>query len=159
MKPLLSLLTALSLFSTLSEISAQPITDTNSAAVTFIRQRGLSANIYLLTASSASATTTYKTIQQERGAEIAQKQLNSAMRQVVPKYQPEWDRVMGDIYSRHFSTEELTSLTTLGTKSPAVPKLYAEQNAIGPEMQKALQPLLTSVVAEVISLAFATATN
>jgi len=159
MKSLLSFLIALSFFSALSDVLAQPTTEANSTAISFIRQRGLSANIYLLTASSASATTTYKMIQEERGVEIAQKQLNAAMRQIVPKYQPEWDRIMGDIYSKHFSTDELTSLTTLGTKSPFVPKLYAEQNVLGPEMQKALQPLLTSVVTEVVSLAFSTATN
>ena len=127
-----------------------------ATAIQFLQKSKINANLYLLSHNVIMKTTTFQIMVKNGGLLEAQNLVLQNMRQVLPKFQPQWDANMAEIYAKHFSSAELQSLADEGLKSPWAQKLQPSlvQDAIGNEMRERSTAILQAAAGEVLSKAF-----
>lgn len=127
-----------------------------TVAMQFLQKTKINLNLYMLSHNVIINTTTFQIMVKNGGLQKAQNLVLQNMRQVLPKFQPQWDANMAEIYVKHFSSVELQSLADEGLKSPWVQKMQSPvvQDVVGNEIREKSSALLQEAAAEVLSRAF-----
>ncbi|WP_439668265.1 hypothetical protein [Cupriavidus necator] len=129
--------------------------DATDAALTLITRRNIGSNLPTLAEAVSRKTVTYSVIEKSLGTDRSKSVVSAELKRLQPKYQPQWDQNLAQIYAERFTADELHSLTTLGKASPSVPTLASMQNEIGRAMQARSSDLLKRYVSEALSAALA----
>ena len=135
--------------------SSAMASDDTDAALALITQRNIGSNMTNLAEAVSKRTVTYGAIEKSLGSDRANAVVSAELKRVQPKYQPQWDQNLAQIYAERFTADELHSLTTLGKTSPSISKLAGMQNEIGRAMQARSSDLLKRYVSEALSAALA----
>jgi hypothetical protein len=130
-------------------------TEATDAALTLITQRNIGSNMTTLAEAVSRKTVTYSAVEKPLGADRAKSVVSAELKRLQPKYQPQWDQNLAQIYAERFTADELHSLTTLGKESPSISKLASLQNEIGRAMRAQSSDLLKRYVSEALSAALA----
>ncbi|MYN43532.1 hypothetical protein GTP23_00440 [Pseudoduganella sp. FT93W] len=132
---------------------------TESAATELIQRQHVGRNLKTLATAVAQRTQTFAMMASKLGMPATQSLVAKELDAYAGKFQDQWNANLATIYARHFSAEELVSLTAQGSNSPYAPKLAAKQNVIGAEMQQLSTPILTAYVSAAMNSAFAKFSN
>ena len=116
------------------------------AAQAFVAKQRLGAGLQSMATGVVSRTQTYRILVERLGPEGARVAVSREVEALLPRFQPTWDRNLADAYARHFTREELESLASAGRASPYAGKVMERQALIGPEVQKASEPVLKELV-------------
>jgi hypothetical protein len=130
-------------------------TPAESAAAEFIQRQHLGRNLKTLASSAAPRTQTFAMMASKLGQAETQLLVSKELDACADQFQGQWNSNLAKIYARHFTPEELTSLTSEGRNSPYVNKLAAKQGVIGAEMQQLSTPILTAYLGAAMNGAFA----
>jgi hypothetical protein len=125
-----------------------------SAAMEFVQRRQLGANLRAIAVEVALRTQTFAIISARRGVAEARALLSQQLDYHAPQFQPQWNANLAHIYARHFSAEELRSLTLQGRNSPHIKKLADKQALIGAEMQRQSTQIMTAYTTAALNSAF-----
>ncbi|MEO7066524.1 MAG: hypothetical protein ABI114_06420 [Rhodanobacter sp.] len=120
-------------------------------AIALVQRFNMGAGLESLANQVAHATTTFGIIAKEHGAAEANQLVKAEISKALPTYQKRWNRNLALIYSKHFSAEELRSLTALGKSSPYAGKFRSTHAVVGGEMRASqlLQKLVTEALTAV----------
>jgi hypothetical protein len=133
-------------------LSAQSQTPQDKAtALDAVRRLGLGKNLPALAFQVASRTQTYAIVVSQLGEPRARELLVQHVQRAVPSYQDQWDHNLAAAYLERLTAAEIASVAELGSRSPSVPKMMSEQNAIGTAMQARSAQLLTDMVAAILA--------
>lgn len=125
------------------------------AALNFVIIHQVGSNLPQMAMAAASRTETFRILGSRLGLPEARKQVVSEIASVAPTYQTRWDKNLAEAYAKHFSAQELTSLTTERAQSQYVSKFASLQRAVGEDMRARSEPMLTEMVSEVLMTVFA----
>lgn len=130
-------------------------TPTESAAAEFIQRQHLGRNLKMLAASAAPRTQTFSMMASNLGQSETQLLVSKELDARADQFQEQWNANLATIYARHFTPEELASLTSEGRNSPYANNLVAKQEVISAEMQQLSTPILTAYLSAAMNGAFA----
>jgi hypothetical protein len=115
-------------------------------ALAFVTGFRIGSNLPSFALSAANQTETYRILVSALGAARARQLVEAEVALLVPRYQHRWDLHLAAVYNKHFSTEELLSLTTQGPRSQYTIRLATLQPLIGNEIREASQDLLQEIL-------------
>lgn len=120
-------------------------------AAALVQRFKMGAGLESMANQVAGTTTTFAMLAQKRGIEGARQLVRDEITKSIPTYQARWDSNLASIYSKHFTAEELRSLSAQGTSSSHIDKFRSTQSAVATEMRAASSPLLQQLVTEALS--------
>lgn len=121
-----------------------------SAALDFVTTQRIGNNLAQMAFAVASRTQTFQILSKELGLAEARKRVEQEIAALAPGYQEQWDKNLAATYAKHFSPEELASLTADGPRSQYASKLASMQKVVGDDMRAASQPMLTEMLKVVL---------
>lgn len=118
-----------------------------------VQQQHLGSNLKTLALATAQKTQTFAMLVSKIGMLAATSLVSRELDVQAQKFQPQWDANLAQGYSRHFTSDELASLATEGRRSRYVRKLAEQQGTIGVDVQRMGEPILTTYVTSVLTVA------
>lgn len=116
------------------------------AALRFVTTHHIGGNLPSMALAVATRTQTFAMLSNKLGTAEARQLVEQEIAALVPQYQGQWDKNLASAYARHFSGEELASLTAEGPRSRYAAKLATMQKTLGDDMRTASQPMLTEML-------------
>lgn len=129
-------------------------TPTESAAVELIRLQHVGRNLKMLAALVAPRTQTFAMMAAKLGRSETELLISKELDAFADQFQGQWDSNLAKIYARHFTLEELVSLTSGGRNSPYFNKIAAKEEAMSVEMRQLSKPILVEYVSAAMYSAF-----
>lgn len=125
------------------------------AAWSFVLRRELGANLKGLALAAALRTQTYAGLVSRIGEAEARSRVSNELASALVKYQYRWNQNLAYVYAKHFTADELVSLTAQGNESPYANKLKEQRSVVGADLRAASEPIVTELVTEVMNKAWA----
>jgi len=125
----------------------------NDSALAFVQAANMGAGLESLALEVAHRTATYAMLVEKRSASGADALVKKELTALLPKYRPQWDRTLANVYAHHFTSGELRSLAELRSASPYVAKFNSTHQAVANDMKDAASPLLQELVTEALTRA------
>jgi hypothetical protein len=117
-----------------------------SPAMELVQRQNLGSNLKTIALATAQQTETYAMLASKVGAARAKTLVTKELDSHAREFGGKWNQNLADIYTRHFSADELASLAKDGKKSQYAGKMVEQQGAIGGEMRRASTPILIAYV-------------
>lgn len=126
-----------------TETPATQVQSSSDPAADLVRNFRMGANLEQMANDVAASTHTYAT--------VSPTAVKARIRQLVPKYQAEWDANLAKAYAARLSPDELRSLAKEGRQSPFYSRLERQRPAIAEDMKAASGGLLQRLVSEALT--------
>lgn len=124
------------------------------SALKMVKALKLGDNLGRMSYQMSKVTTTYQGIAAKVGPQKADEMLRAELATSVPKYQAQWDKNLAQAWAPLMSREEFESVTSQRQQSPFSAKFMSLQNQAGAAMKAKSEPVLTSVMTEVLTRIF-----
>lgn len=120
------------------------------AALALVKRFHMGAVLEQSANSVARATVTYGLLVKRYGATEGSRRVMQHIAKALPKYQIQWNQNLASVYCKHFSRDELRSLTMLGKASPYASKFRSLHDQVLTEMQDRARQILGDLVGEAL---------
>jgi len=121
-----------------------------ASALKMVNALRLGENLSGMTYTFAKATTTYKGVEAKLGQQKADELLRAEIAVAVPKHQEQWNRNLAQAWAPLMTPAELDSVASDRQKSPFASKFASLQERAGASMKVNSEPLLKTVLTEVL---------
>ena len=132
---------------------------TEEHALKMVQALRLGENLAGMTYKVAKVTTTYRGIEATIGQQKADELLRAEIAVTLPKYQGQWNRNLAQAWAPLMRSEEFDSLVAEKQKSPFASKFESLQDRAGVTMKAKSEPLLKTVLTEVLTGVFKKSTS
>jgi hypothetical protein len=123
-------------------------------ALKMVQALRLGENLAGMTYKFAKITTTFRGVEASVGQQKADELLRAEIAVSVPKHQGEWNRNLAQAWAPLMKSEEFDSLVSEKQKSPFASKFMSLQDRAGATMKVNSEPLLKTVLSEVLTGVF-----
>ncbi|MDR7305683.1 hypothetical protein [Rhodoferax saidenbachensis] len=127
------------------------LAQTEERALKMVQVLRLGDNLSDMTYQFAKNTTTYKIVEKTLGPQKADELLRAEIAVAVPKHQDEWNHTLAQAWAPLMTAEEFDSVVSEKQKSPFAPKFMSLQGQAGATMKVSAEPLLKTVLMEVLT--------
>lgn len=124
------------------------------SALRMVKTLRLGDNLAGLTYQFAKTTTTFKIVETTLGPQKADELLKAEMAVVLPKYREQWNTNLAQAWTQLMSAAEFDSVASDKQQSPFAGKFVALQDKAGATMKINSEPLLKTVLTEVLTGVF-----
>lgn len=124
------------------------------SALKMVRALRLGENLAGMVYQFAKVTTTYRGVEAKVGPQKADQLLRAEIAVVVPRYQEQWNRNLAQAWAPLMTSAEFDSVATVKQQSPFASKFLSLQDRAGASMKTNSEPLLKTVLTEVLSSVF-----
>ena len=98
----------------------------------------------------ARNTVSYGVVIELHGSANASSIVEKEIKNLLPNYQPQWNKNLANAYSAHLSQDELRSLALDGNQSPYINNFKAAQAPAGEDMKSSSMSILTELAADAL---------
>lgn len=126
----------------------------DDSALKMVKALRLGDNLVGLTYQIAKTTTTFKIVETTLGPQKADELLKAEMALVLPKYREQWNANLARAWAPLMTSAEFDSVASDKQQSPFAGKFVSSQDKAGAAMKVNSEPLLKTVLAEVLTGVF-----
>lgn len=128
------------------------------SALKMVKALRLGDNLTGLTYQIAKTTTTFKIVETTLGPQKADEFLKAEMALVLPKYREQWNANLAQAWAPLMTAAEFDSVASDKQQSPFAGKFVSLQDKAGAAMKVNSEPLLKTVLTELLTGVFEKAT-
>lgn len=125
-----------------------------TASQFLVESMELDKSIYNMMLLSMQRTTTYNIMANELSANDLRSITKKHVKESAEKYRTAWANNLAEVYTAHFSKQELLSLAKEKQESPFWNKLLGQQLTIGTDMKQKSETILGKATAEALEKMF-----
>ncbi|QEI07699.1 hypothetical protein FXN63_19045 [Pigmentiphaga aceris] len=125
------------------------------AAYSFVTKQRLGHNFETTARGLIEESAPYMGLVQQLGAVKAKRLVSDEFNARIDVYLTRWERSLANVFAKHFTAQELSSLTAEGGASAHRAKFVQKQTVIEQDISAATKPVLKEFVTEVLGRAMA----